>query len=181
MWVLPWTVISEPPSRRPARNRSRPFTYSAVFASPDWIQRNGRSRRAAGSFPNSLPSRLTPTLKRRSPAITWAAVAPPSEWPAIPTWSRSRWPARGELGAIRARRLSLSSAKLVSAARMSIKRWRAGCGGGPITSGCVVCPTTRPPASTRGWRDRRRAPCTSRAGETVPARRTALASACGRR
>src|SRR4051794_2123626 len=33
---------------------------------------------------------------------------------------------------------------------MSINRWSSGCGGGPITSGCTVWPTTRPPASTVG-------------------------------
>ncbi len=131
-------VSSAPRPRWRARNRSRASVYSAVCVTSDWIQRNGRLRRASGSLPKSLPSRLTPTLNRGSPAITWTAVAPPIEWPTIPTCFRSRCPAIGDLGSSCASRPSWSSTNLLSAARIAISRSSAGCGGGPITSGWIV-------------------------------------------
>jgi hypothetical protein len=148
MWTLPPIVMRAPPSRRRFRSRSRPCVYSAVWGPSDWIQSSGRLRWAALCAPKSLPSRLTAALNRGSAAMTCTAVAPPIEWPMIPTRCRSRWPASGERGSSRATRLSWSRAKLASAARMLISRSIAGCGGGPITSGWVVCPTTCPPAST---------------------------------
>ena len=69
-WVLPRTVRRAPPSRRPWRSRSRPCVYSAVFASPDWIQRNGRRVRVAAPRRRACRPRSTPTLKRRSAAMT---------------------------------------------------------------------------------------------------------------
>ena len=126
--------------------------YSCVRASSDWTHSSGWRSRASGWVPNSLPSRLTPTLNRGSAAITCTAVAPPRECPTIPTWRRSRCPASGERRFSVASAASRSSTKPASAARMSMSRWSSGCGGGPITSGCTVWPTTRPSDQHRGRR-----------------------------